>query len=95
MALWVVLGIKILLVLFLGYLCVSLAVVVLSGAPYIPSASSDLTAMLELLGPAAGRRVVDLGSGDGRVVIALARAGFVSEGVEIIPLLVWRSRWKS
>ena len=39
-------------------------------------------------------KAADIGSGDGRIVIALARAGAVAHGYEINPLLVWWSRVK-
>lgn len=39
-------------------------------------------------------KAVDLGSGDGRVVIELARAGFEAHGFESNIYLVWWSRWK-
>jgi ribosomal protein L11 methylase PrmA len=41
-----------------------------------------------------GKRAVDLGSGDGRIVIALARSGFEAHGFELNPLLVAYSRRK-
>lgn len=40
----------------------------------------------------APKRVADLGSGDGRIVIALAEQGFPSCGYELNPWLVWYSR---
>ena len=40
-------------------------------------------------------RLLDIGSGDGRVVVATARAGFHSTGVEINPWLVFYSRLRS
>ena len=39
------------------------------------------------------RRVADLGSGDGRVVIALAKEGVHASGYELNPWLVWYSRY--
>lgn len=36
--------------------------------------------------------LIDLGSGDGRILIAAARLGATAIGYEIDPLLVWRSR---
>jgi precorrin-6B methylase 2 len=35
---------------------------------------------------------VDIGSGDGRIVIALAKKGAIAHGIEINPFLVWLSR---
>ena len=48
--------------------------------------------MLELARLAAGERLVDLGSGDGRIVLEAARRGAIAHGVEIDPRLVARSR---
>lgn len=62
------------------------------GAPYVPAKRARVAAMVELAHVAPGERAVDLGSGDGRIVIALARAGAEAHGYEINPLLVWRSR---
>jgi protein-L-isoaspartate O-methyltransferase len=62
------------------------------GAPYVPAKHTRVTTMVELAGVKLGERAVDLGSGDGRIVIALARAGAEAHGYEINPLLVWKSR---
>lgn len=67
---------------------------VLSGAPYIPTKKAGLEKILACCGEVAGRKVLDIGSGDGRIVIALARAGAEAHGVEINPFLVWWSRAK-
>jgi SAM-dependent methyltransferase len=40
------------------------------------------------------RKFIDLGSGDGRVVIEFAKQGFESYGIELNPFLVLWSRWK-
>jgi SAM-dependent methyltransferase len=49
-------------------------------------------AMLDLAAVKPGDRVIDLGSGDGRIVIAAARRGADALGVEIDPRLVAESR---
>ena len=41
-----------------------------------------------------GEKAADLGSGDGRIVIALAKAGAEAHGYEINPVLVLLSRYK-
>jgi ribosomal protein L11 methylase PrmA len=48
--------------------------------------------MAELSGAAVGERAADLGSGDGRIVIALARRGAEAHGFEVNPILVLVSR---
>lgn len=62
------------------------------GAPYVATKPERVTAMIKLAGVTRGDRAVDLGSGDGRLVAALAKAGARAEGYEINPLLVWLSR---
>lgn len=63
------------------------------GGPYVPSRQEDVVRMLELARLTPNDRVADLGSGDGRIVIAAANAG-VSDalGVEINGALVKTSR---
>lgn len=62
------------------------------GAIYDPSTPEKTRVIAEVAGVAPGERAVDLGSGDGRVVIALARRGAEAHGWEVNPLLVLRSR---
>jgi hypothetical protein len=62
------------------------------GAIYDPSTMEQTRRMVEMAGVAVGEKAVDLGSGDGRVVIALARLGAEAHGYEINPVLVARSR---
>lgn len=64
----------------------------LFGAPYVPSRSAQVQALVELSGVRPGEKAVDLGSGDGRIVEAFARVGAEAHGYEINPLLVWASR---
>ncbi|HTP59252.1 MAG TPA: hypothetical protein VMM82_10065 [Spirochaetia bacterium] len=65
------------------------------GAVFFPSRRSHALRMAELSGASYGDTAVDLGSGDGRVVIALARRGAESHGYEINPALVLLSRWNA
>jgi hypothetical protein len=44
--------------------------------------------MVELSGAGTGSRAVDLGSGDGRILVAFAEKGIAIDGYEINPLLV-------
>lgn len=64
------------------------------GAPYAPVASHRIDTMVKLLRLKKGQKMVDLGSGDGRIVMAFARLGIESHGYEINPVLVLISRWK-
>ncbi|MBL8326097.1 MAG: class I SAM-dependent methyltransferase [Rubrivivax sp.] len=61
--------------------------------PFITTPDRVTIAMLELAGVGAADHVVDLGSGDGRIVITAARRfGASGLGVEIVPELVVKSR---
>ena len=62
------------------------------GAIYDPSTRPEAEAMARLAEVRPGEKAADLGSGDGRVVIALARMGAVAHGFEINPILVLVSR---
>lgn len=55
------------------------------------SRDEDIEGMLKLLKPKKGQKAVDIGSGDGRLVILLAQKGLVVDGYEINPWLVFRS----
>lgn len=61
--------------------------------PYVPTPMEVVTTMLEVAEPTARDTVYDLGSGDGRLVIAAAeRYGATGVGVEIQPALNERAR---
>src|SRR6266852_4319109 len=63
-----------------------------SDVPYVPTPASVVDAMLDLAGINAGDVLVDLGSGDGRIVVTAAkRFGIKAIGVEIEPNLVRKS----
>ena len=51
--------------------------------PFVPTSWERLQTMIELSHVNYGSKSVDLGSGDGRVVIAMARLGANAEGYEI------------
>ncbi|XP_059477657.1 ATP synthase subunit C lysine N-methyltransferase [Neocloeon triangulifer] len=66
--------------------------------PYVPATSQQVENVREALRrawphkPPCGRRLVDLGSGDGRVVELGSRLGIPSVGVELNPWLVAYSK---
>lgn len=71
---------------------ISLAVATIYGAPFVPVSPSVAKRMAELAAVKKGGRAIDLGSGDGRIVIELAKCGASAEGYEIQPFLVWWSK---
>lgn len=63
-----------------------------SVAPYVPTVEEDVELMLDVAGVGPADYVIDLGSGDGRIVIAAAMRGAFAHGVEIEPELVELAR---
>lgn len=61
--------------------------VLLRGAPYLPTLDVQVQAALELLDLKSGQTLLELGSGDGKVLVAAARAGLCTVGIELNPLL--------
>lgn len=66
----------------------------LFGGPYAPAAHNRIATMIALTKPKKGEKMVDLGSGDGRIVIEFAKLGIESHGYEINPILVLWSKLK-
>lgn len=64
---------------------------IVEDVPYVTTPGNVTAAMLDLAGVAAGDHVIDLGSGDGRIVIAAARRGATGLGVDNDPGLVAES----
>ena len=64
------------------------------GAAPIPTNLKTVRHILELTQGKPGEKAIDLGSGDGRIVIALAKHGLHAYGYEINPLLVWGSNYR-
>ena len=62
------------------------------GAIYDPSTQEETVVMADVAAVAFGEKAADLGSGDGRVVIALARRGAEAHGFEVNPILVHVAR---
>ncbi len=60
--------------------------------PFVVTPDNVTSAMLQLANVGPEDYVIDLGSGDGRIVIAAARRGARGLGVEIVPDLVEKSR---
>lgn len=60
--------------------------------PYVPTPPEVVEGMLDMAGLKAGERLIDLGSGDGRIPRAAARRGATALGVEIDSDLVARAR---
>ncbi|XP_078093502.1 ATP synthase subunit C lysine N-methyltransferase isoform X1 [Mustelus asterias] len=62
--------------------------------PFVPASTAQVETVLQLL-RGRGGALVDIGSGDGRIVIAAAKQGFQAVGYELNPWLVWYSRYRA
>lgn len=63
------------------------------GPPYAPSSDQNTEHILQAVeGFPSPRHILDFGSGDGKLVLALAWQGYRVTGIELNPLLVIRSR---
>nr|XP_057917638.1 ATP synthase subunit C lysine N-methyltransferase [Doryrhamphus excisus] len=62
--------------------------------PFVPATTTQVENVLNALRARSGS-LVDIGSGDGRIVIAAARRGFQASGLELNPWLVCYSRYKA
>jgi hypothetical protein len=75
------------LVVIVGVLLVCFAGVLLFGAPYLPTLKPQVKTALNLAGLKPGDTLIELGCGDGRVLIAAAKQGYKAVGYELNPLL--------
>lgn len=64
------------------------------GAIFVPSTRRRVATMLELAVLQPGEHILDLGSGDGRIVMGAAERGARAVGLEINPFLVWYARMR-
>lgn len=72
-------------VLFIVLLCFS--VVLLVGAPYLPTLKPQVDATFQLAGLKKRQTLLELGCGDGRVLVAAAQQGIYSVGYELNPIM--------
>lgn len=82
---WVVWALAILLVLAYGF-------VIPFGAPFLPTMKKQRDDALDLLDLKPGQVFVDLGSGDGSLLVLAAQRGIRAVGYEINPFL-WAYSW--
>ncbi|XP_012224351.1 ATP synthase subunit C lysine N-methyltransferase [Linepithema humile] len=62
--------------------------------PYVPATHQQIKNVIQALNGRSGS-LIDLGSGDGRIVLAAAKHGFKAHGIELNTWLVWYSRLKA
>lgn len=77
----------------------SFSLVVFVGPPYLPTLTPQVKTALDMLDLKPGQTILELGCGDGKVLVAAARRGCKVTGIELNPILVvvcrlrtWRYR---
>lgn len=76
-----------LLLVVAALVVLSFGFVLLFGAPYLPTMKKQVKSAIKLAGLKPGQTILELGSGDGRVLIAAAQSGLNAVGYELNPLL--------
>jgi hypothetical protein len=72
----------------LFFIVMSFGLVVLFGPPYLPTLQKQKITALDMLDLKPGDTLLELGSGDGRVMLEAAKRGIKVVGIELNPLLV-------
>lgn len=85
---------KLILLVLLSIAVFAFGIPGIRGAFYAPTDWVAAQQMIALAGIRPGETAIDIGSGDGRLVILLAQAGAQARGVERNPLLVIYSRYR-
>jgi len=78
------------------FLLACFSFVLLFGAPYLPTLTKQMNIALDLINLQPDQTLLELGCGDGKVLLAAAQRGIKVIGYELNPLLVlvclWRTR---
>jgi SAM-dependent methyltransferase len=85
------------LTIILLVLAICFGGVLLVGPPYLPTLTPQVKAALDLAELKKGDRLLELGCGDGRVVLAAAKRGVKVTGYELNPILAaiaWLRTWR-
>lgn len=84
-----------LIIFFLVTFC--FAFVLLVGAPYVPTLPEQSQIAMDMVDLKPGETLLELGSGDGKVLLAAAERGWNAVGIELNPILVvvsWLRTWR-
>jgi SAM-dependent methyltransferase len=76
-----------LFLLLMGTIILCFAFVLLRGAPYVPTLGKQVETALDLVDLKRGETLLELGCGDGKVLVAAAKRGWNVVGYELNPLL--------
>jgi 2-polyprenyl-3-methyl-5-hydroxy-6-metoxy-1,4-benzoquinol methylase len=80
------------IIVLLTLVPIIMAMFLWQGAPFVRTSKTRTTILIQAAEKFKPKHTIDLGCGDGSLVIALARAGYKVDGIEIQPWLVWRAK---
>lgn len=80
--------------IFISVLFVFFALIVLVGAPFVPTKQKEVVQIYNSIKLRKGSLVVDLGCGDGRILLEAAKRGYKAIGYELNPLLVVIAKYR-
>ncbi len=69
--------------------------IVFFGAPYLPTMRPQVATAFELLNLTEGQTLLELGCGDGRVLLEAASRGYRAVGIELNLVLVLVALWRT
>jgi SAM-dependent methyltransferase len=69
-------------------IALAFGIVIFVGPPYLPTMRKQTDAALDMLDLKPGDTLLELGSGDGRVMLAAAKRGLKVVGIELNPFLI-------
>ena len=75
------------LIALLLLITISFALAAILGAPYLPILARNTSSVIDLAEAKSGETLIDLGSGDGRLLKQAAERGLFAIGYEINPVL--------
>jgi precorrin-6B methylase 2 len=66
--------------------------VLYGGIPFVRSGDDIVISMIDIANIQKGEKIIDIGCGDGTIMIEIAKRGYAVEGIELNPILVSKCR---
>jgi SAM-dependent methyltransferase len=85
----------ILVTIILCFILFCFSFVLLFGAPFLPTLKPQISEALDLLNLQPGQTLLELGCGDGRILVAASERGLLTIGYELNPILVMIARFRT
>jgi hypothetical protein len=83
------------LIIFIAIIILCFCFVVFFGPPYLPTLNPNARKAIEMINLKPGEILLELGSGDGKILKMFAETGVIAVGIELNPILVIVSKIKT